>query len=132
MCTQERAICRIFMLVMVVFAIIASLSGNDVSKVVRKSLWSLLFHVEPRNHYERLGVSRQASTREIKKAYRAKSLKVGACIINLVLIAAHYDCCSRASTLHTCTYSVSSRQSFRELGKRTLFENSGGSCNPIQ
>ena len=79
---QGRAACRVALLLAAIVVIILVLPENNVSKFTQNGLsaiiWkiSLFFYTEPRNHYERLGVSRQASTREIKKAYRAKSLKV--------------------------------------------------------
>ena len=82
MCLQGRAACRVAVLLAAVVVIILVLPENNLSKLAKNGLspiiWkmSLFFYMEPRNHYERLGVSRQATTREIKKAYRAKSLKV--------------------------------------------------------
>lgn len=78
MCLGGRTLCRAFLFIVAIVIIITLLPENAVSKVVRKGVWSistLLFRAEPRDHYERLGVRRQATTKEIKKAYRAKCLK---------------------------------------------------------
>ena len=79
---QGRAACRVAVLLAAVVIIILVLPENNLSKLAKSGLSSIIwkmsffFYMEPRNHYERLGVSRQANIREIKKAYRAKSLQV--------------------------------------------------------
>jgi hypothetical protein len=49
-------------------------SGGILCIAALLTLW-YFYEVEPRDHYDALGVSRTADIRTLKKAYRAKGLK---------------------------------------------------------